>query len=118
MKTLKKMKTRLLIFGCGTLMMALGSCSKDSPLNPAGNCFDGNWAEQYTSQFQVWTTALRAYDENPTAANCASSKKAGRAYIDAVEDLYECIPFASREEIDQELKDAKVEIENESCDGD
>lgn len=119
MKTFEKFtKTKLFLIGFGVTMITFTSgCSKNSPLNPAGNCFDGNWAESYSTKLQEWSDASTAYSDNPTPANCDSSKKAGKAYLDAVADFYECIPLGAKSEIDQELKDAKAEIDSESCDG-
>lgn len=55
---------------CGFAMVTLVTgCSKDNPLNPAGNCFGGNWAEQYTDELQAWSNAATVYGEDPTPAN-------------------------------------------------
>ncbi len=91
-------------------------CSKNNPLNPVGNCFDGNWAETYTNELQTWSNAATAYADNPTPANCANYKNAAKGYINAIDDFYNCIPTASKAEIDEALKEAKAEIDSESCD--
>lgn len=111
------MKKNFLIIGCVTTMITMTSgCSKVNPLNPAGNCFDGSWAEQYSAEVQAWSNAASAYSENPTPSNCADYKNAGKAYLDAIDNLYDCIPTASRAEIDKAIKEAKADIDEEGCD--
>ena len=90
-------------------------CSKDNPLNPAGNCFGGQWAEQYASELQTWSNAAVAYNENPNVANCANYKSAAKFYLDALDDIYDCVPTVSKAEIDQAIKDAKADIDSEAC---
>ncbi|SDD65082.1 hypothetical protein SAMN05421636_101311 [Pricia antarctica] len=117
MKSLKPMKTRLYLIGCGAAMIALTSgCSKDNPLNPNGNCFDGNWAEQYTDELQAWSNAATIYNEEPNQANCNEYKKAAKGYLDALESIYKCVPTTSRAEIKQSINEAKAEVDSEGCD--
>lgn len=116
MKTIVKMKTKLLTFGCAAILLAIsGGCSKDNPLNPAGNCFGGLWAEQYTDELRAWSNALAAYNEEPNKANCDDYKNAAKAYLDAIDAVYECVPTASRAEIDQAITEAKADIDQEGC---
>lgn len=114
MRTIKK--TKLFLIGCGAAILMSYSCSKNNPLNPAGNCFDGNWAEQYTNELQAWSNAATAYSENPTTANCTNYRNAAKGYINAIGDLYECIPTGNRAEIDKAIKEAKDDIDKEGCD--
>ena len=120
MKTSKKkfaIKTKMLLMGCGAVWMTFATgCSKDSPLNPTGGCFGGKWAEQYSSELQKWSDAAVAYNENPNAANCANYKSAAKSYLDALDDIYDCVPTASKAEIDQAIKEAKADIDSEACD--
>ena len=77
MKTNRKMSANLLKTGCISAMIMLTyGCSKDNPLNPAGNCFGGNWAENYTDEFLAWSNAASTYSEGPTTVNCAEYKNA------------------------------------------
>ena len=117
MGTLKKMKTEILLIGCSSILLLSVGCSKDNPLNPAGACFGGLWAEQYASELQAWSEATAAYSENPTAENCASYKSAAKGYLDAVESVYDCIPAASQGEIDEAVAEAKADIDAEACGG-
>ena len=113
---MKNLKKQVLLAVCGAAIILTYGCDKDNPLNPVGNCFGGNWAQGYADELQEWSDATSAYSENPTAENCADYKSAAKAYLDALDDIYDCIPTASRAEIDQEIKEAKAEIDRESCD--
>jgi len=117
METIKKMKTRLFIIGCGAAMIALTSgCSKDNPLNPAGNCFGGNWAEQFVDEGEAYSNAIAKYNENPTEGNCNDYKNAAKSYLDALESVYNCVPTGSRTEIKQGIDEAKADVDKEGCD--
>ncbi|WP_276168483.1 hypothetical protein [Zobellia alginiliquefaciens] len=112
---MKNLRKQILLVVCGVAIILTYSCSKDNPLNPTGNCFGGNWVDGYADELQAWSDATTAYSENPTAENCADYKSAAKAYYDAVNDIYDCIPNASRAEIDQAVEEAKAEIDSESC---
>ncbi len=117
MKILKIMKTRLFAIGCGATMIALTSgCSKDNPLNPAGSCFDGRWAEQYAGELQTWSDAATTYSEDPTPANCTKYKTAAKNYLDALKEIADCVPTASKAEINKSINEAKADIDKEGCD--
>jgi len=120
MKTSTKMKTnrtKLFLIGCGTVLLTFATgCSKDSVLNPAGNCFGGNWVEQYAGELQTWSDASAAYSEDPTPANCAKFKTAAKGYYDALRKVANCVPTASKAEIDKSINEAKAEIDSEGCD--
>lgn len=111
------MKTKIFLMGSVMILMTIVTgCSKDNPLNPAGNCFGGNWAQQYTSELESWSTALTAYSENPTEANCTEYQSATKAYLNALEGIYDCVPMTSRAEFDQAIKEAKADLDREACD--
>ena len=117
MKTRAKLKSKLCMIVCGAAMLALTTgCSKDNPLNPAGNCFGGMWAQEYADELEAWSNAATAYNENPTASNCTSYKNAAKAYLDVLEDVYKCVPTANRAEIKQGIDEAKAEIDKDGCD--
>ena len=115
MKTVKK-KTYLI--GCLTMaLVTLVGCSKDNPLNPAGNCFGGNWAGQYADELQTWSNAATAYGENPTPANCDKYKAAAKGYLDALKEVVDCVPSASKAEYNKAINEAKADVDKEGCDG-
>ena len=113
MRKIKNSKLFLMAFG--TLLLINLGCSKSNPLNPIGNCFGGNWAVEYTNELEEWAAASQAYNENPNATTCSSYKSAAKSYIDAVENIYDCIPTADRAEFDNDLKEAKANIDSEDC---
>ncbi len=116
MITLNTIKKKVKKIACLAILIAFTmGCSKDSPLNPSGNCFGGNWAQQYSDELQAYSDAISAYNENPTAGNCTSYKNAAKNYLDALRDVYECVPTASRAEIDQAINEAKADVDSEDC---
>lgn len=120
MKTSTKKKTnstKLILIGCGAVLLTFATgCSKDSILNPNGNCFGGKWAEQYAGELQTWSDASAAYSADPTPANCAKYKTAAKSYLDALRDVVDCVPTVSRAEIDQSINEAKADVDREGCD--
>jgi len=85
-------------------------------LNPAGNCFDGNWAQQYSDELQAWTNAASTYNENPTTANCGKYKSAAKSYLDALREVADCVPTANKADINKEINEAKANVDKEGCD--
>lgn len=119
MKASKKMKmaqTKLFVISCGAALLMTYGCSKDNPLNPAGNCFGGNWAEQYSGELQVWSDAATTYSQDPTPANCSKYKTAAKNYWDALKEVADCVPTANRAEINQAINEAKADVDKEGCD--
>lgn len=119
MKTIRRIKTtkaKLFLIGCGAAMLMSYGCSKDNPLNPLGNCYDGKWAEQYADELQVWSNAATAYSEDPTPANCSKYKTAAKNYLDVLKEVANCVPTANRAEINQSINEAKADVDKEGCD--
>ncbi len=114
MKLLMKIKSSLLMLCFGAAILATYGCSKDEPA--PGNCYDGNWAQQYTAELIAWSNAATTYSQEPTLANCTAYKSAGIAYLDALGDIYDCVPSESRADIDKDIEEAKAELNDESCD--
>lgn len=110
--------TKPLIIACVAFAFLALGCSKSNPLNPVGNCFGGNWAAEYANELQAWSDATAAYSEDPNAETCASYKNAAKAYLDALDDIYDCVPTASRKDLDADIKEAKADIDSEECQDD
>ena len=119
MKTSRKIrtaKTKLFLIGCGASLLMTFGCSKDSPINPLGGCFAGNWAEQYANELTDWTNAATAYSADPTPANCSKYKTSAKNYLDALREVAKCMPTADRSEINASINEAKAEVDKEGCD--
>lgn len=113
----KRNKTNFFMMGCISLLLTFSTgCSKDDPISPLGNCFEVNWAQQYTNELQVWSNTIAAYNENPTQANCDKYKTAAKNYLDALRSIADCVPTENKAEIDQSINEAKAEIDREGCD--
>lgn len=114
MKTLKKINSMLYMLCFGAALLATYGCSKDEP--EPDNCYDGKWEEQIFDEAQAYSDAISLYSQEPTLANCTAYKSATIAYLDALEEIYDCVPVDSRVPYDESIKRAKDEINNESCD--
>lgn len=77
--------------------------------------FGGNWATEYANELQAWSDASTAYSENPNAETCASYKSAAKSFLNALDDIYDCVPTASRKDLDKDIEEAKADIDNEEC---
>lgn len=108
------MKSKIVIY-VSLLAISMGSCDKSNPLNPEGACFGGNWSAQYADELEAWSTAAQEYSNNPTTANCNKYKAAAKDYLDALNDVYDCVPTANRKELDEAVKEAKADVDAEEC---
>lgn len=115
-KIIKKTKSQLFIISGLAAMLLTFGCAKDSLLNPLGDCFGGNWAAQYADELQAYTNAINAYSEDQTPANCANFKTAAKNYLDALREVFDCVPTANKAEINQSINEAKAEVDREGCD--
>ena len=109
------MKEKLFLMSCGVALLMTYGCSKDNPLNPSGNCFGGQWAETYADELETWGNAAKAFSQDPTPANCTKYKSSAKAYLDALNEIYDCVPSTSRSGIDAQIKEAKAEIDQADC---
>lgn len=93
------------------------ACDEDNPLNPLDVCADAvGWTEAVSTELNAYNQASQAYNEEPTSENCAAVKTSAKNYFDALGDALECVPSASRADIDSAIKEAKDEVDRESCD--
>lgn len=109
------MKNRMLIGAVIVCSVLIASCDKSNPLNPEGACFGGNWYAQYADELEAWTGAAQEYSNNPTTSNCSKYKAAAKDYLDAIDDVYDCVPTANRKELDEAIKEAKADVDAEEC---
>jgi len=114
---MKMKKVKFLAPVIVTVVMFINiGCSKSTLLNPAGNCSGENWAQSYTDELQTWSAAITAYGENPTPENCATYKAAAKGYLNALNDVYDCVPTGSRAEFEKAINEAKAEVDRDGCD--
>ncbi|SHI55127.1 hypothetical protein [Pseudozobellia thermophila] len=111
-------KTPILSLACvvatAVLMLACNKGDDGNPLGSEGACYGDNWAEFYMDELQAFSDATVAYSADPTAENCSRYTAAGNDYLDALETVYQCVPTASRAQIEQAIKEAKEGLE-ETC---
>lgn len=104
MKIIKK------IMLCSILFFGLASCSK----NPV-KCFGGSWIQELSSELTDWTTAAQEYSDNPTAANCNNYKSSVNNYLDAIDNIKNCVPTASLGDLNGSIDEAKQELNEIDC---
>lgn len=109
-------KTKILSIACFAAFASFTACSKDSPLNPNGNCGNGNWAVQVQKEITNWSNASAAYSNDPTLANCNKYKSAGKKYLDALDGIKNCVPGTNANEFKEAIQEAKDELDESSCD--
>ncbi|VAW13111.1 hypothetical protein MNBD_BACTEROID03-548 [hydrothermal vent metagenome] len=100
---------------CVALTVLFSGCSKDSPLNVLGGCGTGNWVQQAESDLTNWNAAVTDYANDPTPANCAKYKSAGKNYIDVLSSFASCVPGADKNEFNEAVKEAKKELDESEC---
>ncbi|QCX01589.1 hypothetical protein FGM00_16275 [Aggregatimonas sangjinii] len=119
MRTITKRKitkSKLLLMSFSAAILLMYGCGKDSVLNPLGDCFGGNWAEQYADELVAWSNAATSYSEDPTPTKCSEYKAAAKNYLDALKEVAGCVPTASKAEINDAINEAKAEVDREGCD--
>lgn len=113
MKNLKNYRTKSYLLCASILMIGLSSCSKNNPLS--SNCLSGSWIQNVETELSNWTEASQAYSQDPSPENCEKNKQAITAYINALDEIIDCVPTVSRSEFDAEIDDARIEISATNC---
>ncbi|MCK0157036.1 hypothetical protein MWU65_07575 [Cellulophaga sp. F20128] len=108
-------KMKVLTIVCITAFVAITACSKNDDSNPVGDCGDFDWAQKAEKQIYAWSNAASAYSADPTTANCNSYKSAGNNYLNALEDIKNCVPSAGIAEFNQAIQEAKIELAQLEC---
>jgi len=114
-KTLKNIfsKTRIILL---LLTVTLISCSSDDDDDSTtADCGNGAWTLSVQSELNAWIAAGQAFGADPSLANCNSYKSAGLAYIDALDEIRECVPNVSLADFNEALDEANAEIDAISC---
>lgn len=108
------MKTKLAIKISSVIILLITiSCGKDSPLK---NDCNNVWTQEVANELSAYSSALQAYSSDPTASNCSNVKSAAKNYLDSLRDVLDCVPTASRTQINQAINEAKAEVDDEACD--
>ncbi|KAB1068304.1 hypothetical protein F6U93_06275 [Tamlana haliotis] len=100
------------VMGC----FLLTSCSEDDVTDALGfgGC-DFDWEDEYEDALSDSQQAYQDFLENPTAENCKEYKAATIRFWEAIEDIYDCIPYYG-DDYDDQFKEAKEELEDTDCD--
>ncbi len=110
-----KTMTKLFLTGCCAAMIGMTTGCSKSPLNPLGSCFSGSWILEGESDLTNWNAAATDYANDPTPANCAKYKSAGKNYIDVLGSFASCVPGADKNEFNAAVKEAKKELDESEC---
>lgn len=110
-----KTMTKLFLMGCSVAILGITNGCGKSPLNPLGSCFSGNWILEGESDLTNWNDAAIDYANDPTPANCAKYKSAGKNYIDVLSSIASCVPGTDRQEFNEAVKEAKKELDESEC---
>ncbi|EPR73343.1 hypothetical protein ADIWIN_1774 [Winogradskyella psychrotolerans RS-3] len=91
----------------------MGCSSSDDSDDLSSGC--NNWSELYLAQANAYSAAFNAYATDPSVANCQSYKTAGLNYIDALEDVMDCVPNANRQRFLEDVEEYRDEVNAVVC---
>jgi len=114
----KTMKNSILkITVCLYTILLFTNCSGNDDGNEevSNNCFTGNWAQEVTQELTNWSTAIQAYSQDPSQENCANYKSTLSDYIDALDDIKECVPTISLIDFNNAIEESREELSNFDC---
>ncbi|WP_178986766.1 hypothetical protein [Winogradskyella helgolandensis] len=116
MKTQKHMtrSNTLLITLLISFIVVTGCGGSDDDGN-FNNTDCNDWSEHYLAQANAYSAASNAYATDPTLANCQNYKSAGLNFIDALEDVIDCVPNANREGFLADIEQYRDDINTTDC---
>lgn len=107
-------KTSIFKLALGIFFLVFfANCSKANPIS----CLNGSWIQEVSSDLEKWTAAANTYGEEPTEANCNSYKSAINGYLNALNQIKNCVPSSSLSDFDGSLDEAKQELSEIDCTG-
>jgi hypothetical protein len=99
------------------LVVCFTNCGKileDTILDP--DCYNEDYSN-LTTAYTEYSEAIMAFNEDATEANCQTVKAKGQLYVDSLEEWADCYDaFYPDEDFDTEIAEARMSIEDESCD--
>lgn len=103
-------------FGCLLLLIAVSgtSCKKDDS-GPGGCAANFNYGVELQAEATALTNAATAYANDQSTANCNAYKAAANAYIDAAEDVEDCVPNVDKAAFQQSIDAARANIAGITC---
>jgi len=114
---MKKAKFLVPVVVAVAMMINIG-CSKSNPLNPLDGCSgNASWVEAISNESTAYANAVMAYSDDPSEANCANQKTAGKNYLDALGEVAKCVPTVSQAQYNEAIAEAKKDIDEANCDG-
>ncbi len=88
------------------------ACKKEST-NRCGDNF--NYALELQAEANGLSAAASVYANDPTTENCEAYKAAVQAYLDAAEDLDDCVLASERAAYQQAIDEARDNLNNLQC---
>lgn len=83
---------------------------------PGVDCLTEDYSE-LTTTYTEYYEAVLAFEEDRTEEKCQLAKEKGRAYLNSLEEWADCYDaFYPDEDYEEELAEARLSIEEESCD--
>ena len=74
------------------------------------------WTNQVNDSLDEFFDAQLQYATTPSVTNCINLKNSANAYIDTVEDFFDCIPNNLADDFNQAVADAREAIADLDCD--
>jgi len=105
------------MFYAGVLMVSTNfSCGVEDAVNEliADQCNE-EWTATVEPQVDALNAANLAYSNEPTVTNCENRRTAQTNYLDALEDVRECVDGFNRSAYDEALNMAREDLAMTDC---
>lgn len=95
------------------LLFIIVSTSSSCRKTVAARC--DNYAENIADELNEVSARLSVYISDPTIANCNAYKDALLDYLNEAEDLFTCVPTASRSSWQTQIDESKQSVDDIDC---
>ncbi|MCB0619851.1 MAG: hypothetical protein KDC41_14310 [Saprospiraceae bacterium] len=109
MTKLTQLLAGLLLFSAAFLT----ACGGDDDADPCGTNF--NYTLDLQDEADALSAAASTYAANPTTANCNAFVSAYQDYLNAAEDIADCVPTADQAAYQQAIDDAQAALSALAC---
>ena len=95
-------------------LFAVVGCTKEEA-GPSGCDVNFSYTAELQNEADALIQAGNTYGQDPTEANCNAFKNAYQVYLDAAEEIENCVQSGDRAEYEESIKNARDELDELEC---
>lgn len=111
------MKKLFLLFALPFALFTITACGGDDDDidNQTGFCTTALYGERVSAALDQFSTAVNAYANDPSTANCEAYRDAAQDYLDVLREFETCTFLVDDADYQESLREAQQEVNDIDC---